>query len=265
MRPHWESPAHDRIPYWLRSRMMDAWQQIKRLLAEYPGRPWVIDAFSCQGGASAGLFAAGFLPIGLDLDEKHLKRYPYPSIQCDVIDWLPLLIEVYAPVAVVGSPPCQAHSDAQVIQGREHPQLIAPFRDSVQASGLPYWIENVGGAARRGVLGPSPLRLCGLMFGLKTDRHRYFETNFPVEVPAHPVGPLGREDHSDMPKTKMGRPFREGELRQYVGNFHGVGLAREDLGVPWMNRDGVRECIPPAYGEYLGRELALYLGLERAA
>jgi DNA (cytosine-5)-methyltransferase 1 len=165
---------------------------------------------------------------------------------------------------VVGSPPCQADTDAQVIQGREHPQLIGPFRKLIEASGLPYWIENVGGAVRKGNLRPD-VRLCGLMFGLKTDRHRYFETNFPVEVPLHPVGPKGFEDHRDMPKTKMGRPFVEGELRQYVGNFHGVGAAREDLGVPWMNRDGVRECIPPAYGEYLGRQAAVYLGLESAA
>lgn len=265
MRPFWESPAHGRVPYWLRSRLMDAWQQIRKLTTEYPDRPWVIDAFCCQGGASMGLFKAGFLPFGIDSDPAALKRYPFPAVEADAIAWLPLLIELLNPVAAGGSPPCQAWSAAQVIQGREHPELIAPFRELVQAAGLPYWIENVGGAARRGLLGPSPVRLCGLMFGLKTDRHRYFETNFPVEVPAHPVGPAGREDHTDMPKTKMGRPFRDGELRQYVGNFHGVAAAREDLGVPWMNRDGVRECIPPAYGEYLGRELALYLGLERVA
>jgi len=181
-----------------------------------------------------------------------------------VLEMLPGLIAQYRPALAVGSPPCQADSDAQVIQGRDHPQLIGPFRELVEASGLPYWIENVGGAVRRGNLRPD-VRLCGLMFGLKTDRHRYFEMNFPVEPPLHPVGPLGREDHTDMPKTKMGRPFRDGELRQYIGNFHGVALAREDLGVGWMNRDGVRECIPPAYGEYLGRQAMLYLGLESAA
>jgi DNA (cytosine-5)-methyltransferase 1 len=25
------------------------------------------------------------------------------------------------------------------------------------------------------------------------------------------------------------------------------------MGVPWMNRDGIRECIPPAYSEFIGR------------
>lgn len=230
----------------------------------YYTRPVVIDAFCCQGGASAGLVRAGFRVIGIDQDAAHLKRYPFESVHGDVLEIMPALLKTAGVVAGVGSPPCQADTDAQVIQNREHPQLIPPFREIVEASGLPYWIENVGGAVRKGNLRPD-VRLCGLMFGLKTDRHRYFETNFPVEVPPHPVGPRGREDHTDMPKTKMGRPFRDGELRQYVGNFHGVAAAREDLGVPWMNRDGVRECIPPAYAEHLGRELALYLGLERAA
>jgi len=237
----------------------------------YLDRPVAIDAFCCQGAASAGLVRAGFRVIGIEKDEDehgrplgHLKRYPFESIKGDVLELLPDVIARYRPVLVAGSPPCQADTDAQVIQGREHPQLIGPFRELVVVSGLPYWIENVGGAVRKGNLRPD-VRLCGLMFGLKTDRHRYFETNFPVDVPPHPVGPRGREDHTDMPKTKMGRPFVEGELRQYVGNFHGVKLAREDLGVPWMNRDGVRECIPPAYGEHLGRALSLHLGLERAA
>lgn len=260
VKPFWESPAHDRVPYWLRSRLMGARQHIENLTAAYPGWPWVIDAFCCQGGASMGLFKAGFLPFGIDTDPAALKRYPFPCVEADVIAWLPLLIELLNPVAVLGSPPCQDYTDAQVIQGREHPRLIKPFRQLVIASGLPYWIENVGGAVRKGALRPD-VRLCGLMFGLKTDRHRYFETNFPVLAPAHPVGPRGREDHTDMPKTKMGRPFREGELRQYIGNFSGVPEAIDDLGVPWMNRDGMRECIPPAYGEYLGKALASWIGL----
>lgn len=42
----------------------------------------------------------------------------------------------------------------------------------------------------------------------------------------------------------MGRPVPEGHFGQYVGNFSGVPQARTVLGVPWMNRDGIRECIP---------------------
>jgi DNA (cytosine-5)-methyltransferase 1 len=51
----------------------------------------------------------------------------------------------------------------------------------------------------------------------------------------------------------MGRPVPEGWFGQYVGNFSGVPLARRVMGVPWMNRDGIRECIPPAYTAWIGR------------
>lgn len=100
--------------------------------------------------------------------------------------------------------------------------------------------------------GSPPCQLCGYgnPFNLKTDRHRLFETGggFKLVAPPH-------NDHRGIRKTKMGRPFVDGELRQYIGNFTGPKAAREDLNVPWMSRDGIRECVPPAYGEYLGRQL----------
>ena len=52
----------------------------------------------------------------------------------------------------------------------------------------------------------------------------------------------------------MGRAPGDGERIQAVGNFSGVGLVREDWDVPWMNRDGIREAIPPAYTEWIGRQ-----------
>jgi DNA (cytosine-5)-methyltransferase 1 len=53
----------------------------------------------------------------------------------------------------------------------------------------------------------------------------------------------------------MGRPIRGGTYYHAVGNFSGVEEVRADMGVPWMSRDGIRECIPPAYGEWIGRRL----------
>ncbi|WP_343036090.1 hypothetical protein [Streptomyces cyaneogriseus] len=35
--------------------------------------------------------------------------------------------------------------------------------------------------------------------------------------------------------------------------FCGVPLAREVLGVQWLNRGGIRESIPPAHAEHIGR------------
>jgi DNA (cytosine-5)-methyltransferase 1 len=246
----------------LRRQLIVTLLEVRRQRALRPDAPFVIDFFCCEGGGSQGLHEAGFIVVGVDADPRLIagKRplYPFPLIMADAIEWFELIVSFLRPDAVVGSPPCQADTDAQVIQNREHPRLIAPFRELVLATGLPYWIENVGGAVRKGNL-RADVRLCGLMFGLKTDRHRYFELNFPVELPEHPVGPRGREDHEDLPKTKMGRPFVEGELRQYVGNFHGPELARADLGTPWMTRRGMAECIPPAYGRFLGEQLLRHL------
>ncbi|MGW3915936.1 SAM-dependent methyltransferase, partial [Streptomyces sp. NPDC005070] len=50
-----------------------------------------------------------------------------------------------------------------------------------------------------------------------------------------------------------------GHYGQFVGNFSGVDLARRVMGVPWMNRDGVRECIPPGYTQHIGTAALTHL------
>lgn len=204
-------------------------------------KPKVLDLFCCQGGAGKGYADAGFDVTGVDLDPQ--PRYPYEFVQADALE----AVRIYAPQFgfVHSSPPCQFDSDCQRIQGRDHADLIGPTRDALNATGLPWVIENVRGAVDKL---RNPVMLCGAMFGLKTYRHRYFETGggFTFAAPEHPV-------HT-APQAKMGRPVRAGEFGQYIGNFSGVEAARQDLGVPWMNRDGIRECIPPVYAEYIGNE-----------
>lgn len=214
-------------------------------------RPVALDLCCCQGGASAGYARAGYRVVGVDIDPQ--PRYPFEFVLGDAIALLPALVERYSPVLVVGSPPCQLYTKAWRIQKNDHPDLVAPMREAFIATGLPYVIENVEGAPLL-----DPLVLCGLMFGLKTDRHRLFESNVPLSAPPHP-------NCRALPKTKMGRAFVDGELRQYVGNFHGPAAAREDLGVPWMSRDGIRECIPPAYTEHLGQQLLAAVARRGAA
>lgn len=57
----------------------------------------------------------------------------------------------------------------------------------------------------------------------------------------------------------MGRAPQPGEFMHVVGNFSGVAQAREAMGMEWASRDGLREAIPPAYTEFLGRQLMGYL------
>ncbi|MFE9386098.1 SAM-dependent methyltransferase [Streptomyces sp. NPDC007025] len=203
-------------------------------------RPRLLDLFCCQGGAARGYTDAGFDVVGVDKDPQ--PRYPYTFIQADALDFVR---EHGAGFDFIhASPPCQLDSDCQRIQGRTHPDLIAPARAGLEATGRPWVIENVRGALPKL---REPVLLCGAMFGLATYRHRYFETGggFTLTQPPHPA-------HT-APQAKMGRPVPPGHYGQYVGNFSGVPQARTVLGVPWMNRDGIRECIPPAYTQHIGR------------
>lgn len=211
--------------------------------------PLVIDFFCCQGGASKGYVDAGFEARGVD--NVFQSRYPYTFFHQDALKTLEKMIGVKYPYPVLlhGSPPCQGYSSTQRIQGNDHPLLIAPFRELCIASGLPYIIENVEDAREELI---DPITLCGTMIpGLNTYRHRLFESNMPLVAPVHPV-------HREW-TVKMGRPLMVGDWYHAVGNFSGVEYVRGNMKVEWMDRDGIRECIPPTYTEYLGKQVLALL------
>lgn len=193
-----------------------------------------LDLFCGAGGASFGLRRAGFEVIGVDIRPQ--PRYPFPFIQADAMD-----ISWAGFDFVWASPPCQAYTTAQRIQSREHPKLIESVRAKLKECGSLYVIENVTGAPLK-----KPIELCGAMFGLKTYRHRLFETSFPCKQPWHQKHDLVA------PQAKMGRKPKKGEFIQVVGNFSDVEAGREAMGIGWMNRDELSEAIPPAYGEFIG-------------
>ena len=216
-----------------------------------PNGRTVLDLYCCQGGATAGYQAAGFRVVGVDLDDQ--PRYIGDEFwQSDAISFLTVHRNwILAHVAFIhASPPCQLDSDCQRIQDNEHPDLIEPTRAALEELGLPYVIENVGGAIPK--LG-EPVMLCGAMFGLtRTYRHRYFAPGrWVLRQPEHP--------QHETRQIKMGRSARNGEVIQAIGNFAGVGVIRDEWDVPWMNRDGIREAIPPAYTEWIGGQLAEHL------
>src|ERR1700750_2050025 len=101
-------------------------------------KPLLLDLFCCQGGSSAGYVAAGFNVIGVDINPQ--PRYPYRFTQMDALTYLSQLIEIPFTLgrssAIHASPPCQAHSNAQKIQGRAHPKLIGPIRELLIKSGI---------------------------------------------------------------------------------------------------------------------------------
>lgn len=208
------------------------------------GKPVHLDLFCCQGGASAGYEAAGFTVLGVDIDPQ--PRYPFAFVQADALEYLARYGHLFDSVSA--SPPCQAYTLAQRIQGNEHPDLIPPTRKLLTELGRPGVIENVPGSPLE-----DPVTLCGAMFGLHTYRHRHFEGvgGFTFDTPEHP-----EHVHTTV---KMGRQLRPGDWYHAVGNFSGVSYVRQDLGMPWASRDGLRECVPPVYTEYIGRHLLAHL------
>lgn len=195
-----------------------------------------------------GYHRAGFDVVGVDLEPQ--PRYPFPFHQCDALEYLKAHGHEFD--AIHASPPCQAYSETQKLQGNEHPELIPPTREALKALGLPWIIENVPGSPLI-----NPVELCGAMFGLRTYRHRLFETSFAITVPHHP-------EHTAR-QTKMGRAPKAGEFIHVVGNFSGVEYARQAMGIDWMNRDEMAQAIPPAYTTFIGWQLRAALMLTRAA
>ena len=110
-------------------------------------------------------------------------------------------------------------------------------------SGRP--IENVEGAPLRDVL-------CGTTFpALRVLRHRLFEANFPLEVPAHGKHPL-------VHTHDRRKGHRTDEWRDFVQVTGGgkIAAASDAMGIDWMTKREINEAIPPAYTEYVGGDPA---------
>lgn len=194
-----------------------------------------------------GYQLAGFQVVGVDIEPQ--PHYPFEFYQYDAVEFIRSNWREFA--AIHSSPVCKLYSACNVLNDRTHPDQISEVRETLVATALPYVIENVEGAPLL-----NPTWLCGAMFGLRTYRHRGFETNFPLPAPPHPehIAPL----------RKMGRPVQSGEFIHVVGHFSGVVLAREVMGMPWATRDELAQAVPVAYTEYVGKFLMAALR-ERAA
>lgn len=197
--------------------------------------PRLLDLFCGAGGCAVGYSRAGFDVVGVDIAMQ--DSFPFEFHQADAMDFPLDGFDV-----VHASPPCQAYTQAKKLQGNEHPDLVGPVRERLRTSKALWIIENVPGAPLI-----NPTELCGLMFGLNTFRHRLFETSFPLPLIMHPP------HHAR--SVKMGRPCRDGEMIQVVGNFSGVEYARKAMDVPWMNQRELAQAIPPAYTQWIGMQV----------
>lgn len=220
----------------------------------------LLDLFCGGGGAAKGYHRAGFDEIvGIDL--KPQPRYPFQFIQADALEYCREHGHEFD--AIHSSPPCQAYTVLKAMwNSKQHPDLVAPTRDLLEAVGRPYSIENVPGAPLR-----ASVMLCGTMFNLGVEdaelwRHRYFETSFHVGL----TPPCQHYQRTKVIGVYGGHGRDRRRVVSVVGNSGGksardgtqqfsVAERSVAMGIDWMTGAELSQAIPPAYTEFIGRYL----------
>jgi DNA (cytosine-5)-methyltransferase 1 len=137
-----------------------------------------------------------------------------------------------------------------------HENLIAATRELLKPTRRPWVIENVPTAPLE-----EAFTICGLSLGIGVKRHRSFAANFPELVP-----PCG--DHSQrfvlvFGGGVRGRARRSAERTSLDGTPYSVihrptlslSEGQAAMGIDWMNADELSQAMPPAYTEWIGRQL----------
>jgi DNA (cytosine-5)-methyltransferase 1 len=219
-------------------------------------RPHLLDLFCCAGGAAMGYHQAGFEVVGVDIRPQ--PRYPFHFIQQDVMlfDEAERFGFLQSFDAIHASPPCQDYSPLKALSPHKtYPDLIAATRTMLDETGVPYVIENVMSAP---LVKERSIVLCGSMFGLRTYRHRRFESRIALTAPEHPK-------HTVLTATKQRKArWAEGWNVSITGDV-GTYVGPEAMGVDWMNGDELCEAIPPAYTRHIGEQLIAFLQQREAA
>lgn len=148
--------------------------------------------------------------------------------------------------AIHASPPCHDHSSLSSLSGKDGTgDLLSATLTALGQHEAPWVVENVTGAHRAM---PGALVLCGTEFGLGAHdrtgtyrhlkRHRLFLSNVPLMGAGgcHCSGRLIGGVYGTGGGGQMTRGYK----------FHTLE-AREAMGMPWADREGVSLAIPPAY------------------
>ncbi len=227
----------------------------------------MLDLCCKEGGAGAGYHQAGFDVVGVDKDPQ--PRYPFTFVQADAREVLRDAAFMRRFDFIHASWPCQAYSPLNALPSTknadEHPDLLAPGRALMEATGLPWVIENVMTAPldkARSIV------LCGEMFGLRTIRHRRFEYGGGLTLTGLPH-PRSREVVDGVRCDSLGhlRPTATKRRKErWAQGWHvsitgdvGTYVGPEAIGADWMSGDGLSEAIPVPYTRFIGGQVLAFL------
>jgi DNA (cytosine-5)-methyltransferase 1 len=209
----------------------------------------VADFGCCTGISSDGYAAAGFEVDGFDNDPEVGEYYPYNFHCVDVLTLAPEFLAQYDLIHLGG--PCQPWSKMMSCRPglrEQYQDLIIPMRPVLQASGVPYVIENVENAPLI-----DPVWLCGTMFGKELYRHRGFEAGNGLVIPPR------RHPKHVKPASKAGH-WTPGTVMSIAGHAAPIAMARELMGVTrYMPREMLVEAAPAYMTAYVAAHAMAYL------
>ena len=264
----------------------------------------ILDLCCGDGGSAVGyakaLEALGYKVEILGIDIERMEDYPYFFIQDDVVDFIERTpYEWFQQFDLIhASPPCQWASitrELAIAQGNmpSDINIMPEIRIFLKQGDIPYVIENVvkawacercnslrmrGENAIPGCKECKEVRkphtiLCGSSFDLAVQRHRMFETSFPIEkLPCNhktdswPIGPKGKpkpigiyhslNDYVGMSKWKRwdegGRKGPEPTLGGWTAKT--LEEAQQAMGISHISTwKRLKEAIPPAYTEHIAK------------
>lgn len=217
-----------------------------------------------------GYHRAGFEVIGVDIEPQ--PRYPFAFVKMDALEVLRVLLAGDCITDSSGkkwylsdfdlfhaSPPCQGYSRLAAMPNRDmghYPRLIPGLRKLLLQTKKPYVIENVPDAPLN-----NPLVLCGTMFRLKTHKHRAFECKPPVWF-----APAGCNKARVKPKgsgKRLGQYFGDdAPMVTVAGHLFSTSSGSKAMGIDWMTRAELAEAIPPAFTEWIGRQILMQIQTE---
>jgi DNA (cytosine-5)-methyltransferase 1 len=207
--------------------------------------------FGCGAGISSdGYAGAGFRVTGFDNDPKVADYYPYEFVLADMRDITPEYLAANFDLGHLGAP-CQRWSKMCSCRPElraKYPDLITPVRPVLQASGLPYVIENVEGSPL-----VDPVWLCGFMFGKELYRHRGFETGNGLVLP-----PLHHPPH--VKRASKAGHWEEGTVMSIAGHVAPIAMARDLMGMTrYVPREQLTEAAPAYYTAYVAAHAMAHL------